>query len=39
MRKDENGRPFKKDMIIGNYNVFEVGSTIDSSDIGDFNEF
>ena len=26
-------------MKIGNYNMFEVGSTIDSTDIGDLNEF
>jgi hypothetical protein len=39
VRKDENGRPIKKDMIIGNYNIFEVGCNIDSSEIGDFNEF
>jgi len=38
-RKDEHGRIIKKDMIIGNYNVFEVQSYIDSSDIGDLNEF
>ena len=25
-RKDEHGRPIKKDMIIGNFNVFEVGT-------------
>ena len=39
MRKDENGKLIKKDMYIGNFNVFEVGCTIDSSDIGNFNEF
>ena len=26
-------------MKIGNYNMFEVGCTIDSTDIGDLNEF
>ena len=26
-------------MYIGNFNVFEVGCSIDSSDIGNFNEF
>jgi len=26
-------------MIIGNFNVFEVYSTIESTDIGDLNEF
>ena len=26
-------------MIIGSYNVFEVYSTIESTDIGDLNEF
>ena len=26
-------------MRIGSYNMFEVGTIIESSDIGDFNEF
>ena len=39
VRKDENGKPVKKDMYIGNFNVFEVGAQVDSSDIGDLNEF
>lgn len=39
LKKDELGRPMKKDMVIGNYNVFEVFSYVESTDIGDLNEF
>lgn len=38
-RKDANGNPVKKTMRIGNYNLFEVGAVIESTDIGDLNEF
>jgi len=39
LKKDEQGKPIRRDMKIGNYNVFEVYSYIESSDIGDLNEF
>ena len=39
LKKDENGRPIRRDMRIGSYNVFEVHSMVESSDIGDLNEF
>ncbi len=39
MKKDEQGRPIKRDMKIGNFNLFEVGTQIENSDIGDMNEF
>jgi len=39
LKKDEKGNPIKRTMRIGSYNTFEVGSYIDSSDIGDMNEF
>lgn len=39
IKKDENGKPIKRDMKIGSYNVFEVYTVIDSTDIGDMNEF
>ncbi len=39
LKKDENGKPIKRDMIIGNFNVFEVFSYIENCDIGDLNEF
>ena len=40
VRKDEaTGKMVKKDMHIGSFNVFEVASQIDSTDIGDLNEF
>ena len=37
--KDEKGQPIRRDMRIGSYNVFEVYSVVESSDIGDLNEF
>lgn len=39
LKKDENGRPIKKDMHIGNFNVFEVDSLIENCEIGNLNEF
>jgi hypothetical protein len=39
LRKDEQGKPIKRDMRIGRYNFFEVGCAVDSSDVGDMNEF
>ena len=39
LRKDEQGKPIRRDMKIGRYNFFEVGSAVDSSDVGDMNEF
>ena len=38
-RKDSAGNPVKRTMRIGSYNTFEVGCYIESSDIGDMNEF
>jgi dynactin-6 len=38
-RKDASGNIVKKTMRIGNYNLFEVGAVIESTDIGDLNEF
>lgn len=38
-RKDEQGRLVKKEMRIGDFNVFEVYSQLDSVDVGDMNEF
>jgi dynactin-6 len=39
-RRDEQGRPVvKRDMHIGSYNFFEVHSSLDSTDVGDLNEF
>lgn len=38
-RKDKEGNLVKKTMKIGNYNLFEVGAQVYSSDIGDLNEF
>ena len=37
--KDAQGRPIMKEMRIGNYNLFEAGCSISSSEIGDMNEF
>ncbi len=34
-RNDGKGQPIKKTMKIGNYNMFEVGASVDSTDIGD----
>jgi hypothetical protein len=38
-RKNKENPSKNKTMIIGSYNVFEVGCKIDSCDIGDFNTF
>jgi dynactin-6 len=38
-RKDREGNIVKKTMRIGSHNLFEIGSQISSSDIGDYNEF
>jgi dynactin-6 len=38
-RKDASGNIMRKTMKIGNYNLFEVGAVIESTDIGDLNEF
>lgn len=38
-RKDQQGNILKRNMRIGNYNLFEVGCLIESSEIGDMNEF
>ena len=35
----KGGGLVKKTMRIGNYNTFEVGSYVESSDIGDYNDF
>jgi len=37
--KDASNRPIMKEMKIGNYNLFEAGCTISSSEISDLNEF
>lgn len=37
--KDAKGQAIMKEMRIGNYNLFEAGCTISSSEIGDLNEF
>ena len=37
--KDPKGRPIMKEMKVGNYNIFETGCTISSSEIGHLNEF
>ena len=37
--KDKNGKYIKKSMKIGNYNLFEVGTFVESSDVGDYNTF
>ena len=34
-----DGQPIMKEMRVGNYNHFETGCTISSSEIGDMNEF
>ena len=39
IRKDEQGKPIKREMKIGNYNVFEAGAMVENTDIGDMNEF
>ena len=39
IRKDEQGKPIKREMKIGNHNVFEAGSMVENTDIGDINEF
>ena len=38
-RKDKEGNFVKRTMKIGNYNLIECGTQINSSDIGDLNEF
>ena len=38
-RKDASGNIIRKPMRIGSYNLFEVGAVIESTDIGDLNEF
>lgn len=38
-KKDESGKIIKKDMRIGSFNFFEVYSQLDSTDVGDMNEF
>ncbi len=39
LKKDEQGKPIKRDMTIGNYNVFEVYAYIENTNIGNLNEF
>uniref|UniRef100_A0A7S3CLC6 Dynactin subunit 6 n=1 Tax=Strombidium rassoulzadegani TaxID=1082188 RepID=A0A7S3CLC6_9SPIT len=36
---DKQGRAILTTMNVGSYNLFEVGSIISSSEIGDYNEF
>ena len=38
-KKDEQGKLIKRDMRIGSFNFFEVHSQLDSTDVGDMNEF
>ena len=40
-KRDEQGKPIKikREMKIGNYNVFEAGAMVENTDIGDMNEF
>lgn len=38
-RKDAQGNIVRRTMRIGSYNLFEVGAIIESTDIGDLNEF
>lgn len=38
-RKDKEGNVVKRPMKIGSYNLFEVGTQINSTDVGDLNEF
>lgn len=38
-RKDQQGNAVKRTMRIGNYNQFEVNCSVESSEIGDMNEF
>lgn len=38
-RKDKEGNIVKRTMRIGSYNIFECGTQVSSSDIGDLNEF
>ena len=38
-RKDRDGNPVKRTMKIGSFNMFEFGSIVNTSDIGDYNEF
>ena len=39
LKRDEKGAPIRKEMKIGKYNFFEVGALVDSTDIGEMNEF
>ena len=39
IKKDEQGKPIKREMRIGNYNVFEACAYVENTDIGDMNEF
>ena len=39
LKKDEQGKPIRRDMKIGSYNVFEVYAYVENTDIGDLNEF
>lgn len=39
LRKDQQGNAVKRPMRIGNFNMFEVYSAIDSTQVGDMNEF
>ena len=39
LQKDKTGKFIKKNMKIGSYNLFEVGTFIESSDVGDYNTF
>lgn len=38
-RKDKEGNLVKRAMKIGNYNIFECGAQVSTTDIGDLNEF
>lgn len=38
-RKDQQGNKLTRVMRIGSYNSFEVGCLVESSDVGDMNEF
>ena len=38
-RKDQQGNVVRRTMRIGSYNSFEVGCLVESSEVGDMNEF
>jgi dynactin-6 len=38
-RKDKEGNLVKRAMKVGNYNIFECGAQVSTTDIGDLNEF